>query len=370
MKTRKVLGILALALGVSVMSLFGGCGSKAAVNESNSEVSQNADENSNENELGSEDSNSSENTENSDENNETEKAEEKITIAYPDNMQERGFKEALVLEKMPVKVVSMSNLPVITLDELGVNMVAIPESSVANWSEDLDAKTTKLKVAMNSNFDIETVIALEPDLVIMNYSNKEDYGKIVEEANVPVYYVDAGHTVSYDSIKKVTQELINAFGKDTEKGKEIMARFDATEKRLAKCKETYAGKTVMVMLSSPPSHYVQTKNATLGSMLDMIGFTNVVDNPRAPMLPMDMEKAIEYVPDYVFVVGASKTSEEFETIMAKAFAENEDYWNSVDAIKDGNIIYLPVQYIASSGIDDLDKINDLIDLIEAKYGEK
>lgn len=343
MKIKKVLGILGLVLSISVMSIFGGCGAKPVEGDDKSEVVENSEE---------------------------EAKDEKITIAYPDNMQERGFIEAVVLEKMPVRVVSMSNLPVLTLNELGVNMVAIPESSVATWPEELDNRTTKLKIAMNSNFDIETVIALEPDLVIMNYSNKEDYGKIIEDAKISVYYVDAGHTVSYESIKKVTAELIAAFGNDSEKGKEIMTRFDDIEKRLEECKETYAGKKIMVMLSSPPSHYIQTKHATLGSMLDMIGFTNVIENPKAPMMPMDLEQAIEYKPDYVFVVGSNKTSEEFETIMTAAFSENADYWNSVEAIKEGNIIYLPVQYIASSGIDDLDKINELINIIEAKYGEK
>ena len=131
-----------------------------------------------------------------------------VTIEYPDTLQAMGFSEPIVLDKMPTRVVVMSTAPVLALYELDVNMIAIPKTSVVTWPEDLTANAEQLSVTMNANFDIETVVAMEPDLVIMGYTSQDTYGVTLEALDIPVYYVDAGHTVSYESIKAQTQILI------------------------------------------------------------------------------------------------------------------------------------------------------------------
>lgn len=155
-----------------------------------------------------------------------------VTIEYPATLQALGYTEPVVLDKMPEKVVCMSTAPVLALYELGVNMIAIPTTSVVEWPEDLAANAEQISTSMNSNFDIETVIAMEPDLVIMGYTSQETYGTVLESVNIPVYYVDAGHTVSYESIKDQTQTLINAFAPESEAGEALMQRFADLEVRL------------------------------------------------------------------------------------------------------------------------------------------
>ena len=130
-------------------------------------------------------------------------AEDAITIQYPENMQAQGYTEPVVLEKMPERVVCMSTSPVLALCNLGVKIIAAPSSSVVTWPESM-ADATLLQLAHNTNFDIETVVAMEPDLVILGSTSKDTYGAVLTDAGIPVYYVDAGHTVSYDSIKAQT----------------------------------------------------------------------------------------------------------------------------------------------------------------------
>ena len=145
-----------------------------------------------------------------------------VTIEYPQNMQEKGYTQPLQLEQMPQRVVVMTKAPVLALHELGVKMIAIPEGGVTSWPEELDAATEKLNTAMNSNFDIETVIALEPDLVVMGYTSQEAYGQALDDAGIPVYYVDAGHTVPYESVKAQTQVLADAFAADQQAADSLM----------------------------------------------------------------------------------------------------------------------------------------------------
>lgn len=292
-----------------------------------------------------------------------------VTIPYPANMQEKGYTDPVALATRPAKVVCMSSTPVLALYEMGVNMIAIPTSTVITWPEDLAANARQMQLAHNTNFDIETVVALEPDLVLLGYTSADTYGKVLTEAGVPVYFVDAGHTVSYDSIKSQTEALAEAFGRDDEAGAAVMRRFAGLEARLEGVREKLTGKTVIVLQSAPPSHYIQTSGGTLGSMAEMIGLTNVYSNGAHHMAQLDLETAIDYDPDIVLCVGMSPTGEGHRQLMEEDFAKNPDYWNSIPAIAQGRVLYLPVSYVSSAGINVIDNISTLADLVLAHIGE-
>ena len=292
-----------------------------------------------------------------------------VTIPYPANMQEKGYTDPVALATRPAKVVCMSSTPVLALYEMGVNMIAIPTSTVVTWPEDLTANARQMQLAHNTNFDIETVVALEPDLVLLGYTSADTYGKVLTEAGVPVYFVDAGHTVSYDSIKSQTEALAEAFGRDDEAGAAVMRRFAGLEARLEGVREKLTGKTVIVLQSAPPSHYIQTSGGTLGSMAEMIGLTNVYSNGAHHMAQLDLETAIDYDPDIVLCVGMSPTGEGHRQLMEEDFAKNPDYWNSIPAIAQGRDLYLPVSYVSSAGINVIDNISTLADLVLAHIGE-
>ena len=293
-----------------------------------------------------------------------------VTIEYPANMQARGYTEPLTLQSEPQRVVVMTKAPVLALYELGVEMIAIPEAGSSTvWPEELDAKTEKLNTTMNANFDIETVVALEPDLVVMGYTSEETYGQALDDADIPVYYVDAGHTVSYESTKMQTEVLVDAFGAGSEEGEAMLARFDELEARLDSVKDKYSDMKVMVLQSSPPTHYIQTSEGTLASMAAMMGFGNVYENDAASMAELDREAALSYDPDLVLSVGGSATAEEHQALMEDDFANNPDYWDSIPAIANGDILYFPAGFIASNGIAIIDSINSLFDMVEAHYAE-
>lgn len=292
-----------------------------------------------------------------------------VTIEYPENMQARGYTEPVVLETTPQRVACLSSSPVLALYEMGVPMVAIPTSSVVDWPEDLAASAEQLQMAHNTNFDVETVIALEPDLVIMGYTSQETYGNVVSAAGIPVYYVDAGHTVPYDSIKMQTEALVNAFGADSEAGVAMLQRFDDLEARLEDVRAQLEGKTVMVLQSSPPTHYIQTSDGTLGSMAEMIGLTNVYENDASSMVQLDYETALSYNPDLVLCVGMSETGEGHRELMEADFANNPEYWNSIPAIANGDVLYLPVRFVSSAGINVVDNIGELADLVLSHFAQ-
>lgn len=296
-----------------------------------------------------------------------------FTLEYPEDMQEMGFTEPIVLDEKPERVVSLSTAPVLALYELGVNLVGVPNSMVVTWPEDLEenAETVSFSVMSPEDFDYEAVVALEPDLVLLASSGADTAGAKLEELGINVYYLAAGHTVSYESIKMQTKVLIDAFGTDEESkaaGEEIIQRFEDLEATLEETKSAFEGKSVMVLQSgSAEIHYIQTKNGTLGSMLNMIGFENVYVNEESSMVQLDYEQALDYDPDYLVCVGATDAVTH-QTVMEEAFNNNPEYWNAIEAVKNGNIIYVDVTYCSTAGINIIDNINNLIDIMSEETG--
>lgn len=300
--------------------------------------------------------------------------DQKFVMTYPEDMQALGFMEPLVLERVPQRIVCLSTAPVLALYEMGAKLVGIPSSRVVSWPEELkeSTETVQFSAMSSSDFDYECIVELEADLVLVGSSSTE-VGEQIESLGIPVYYVFAGHTVSYDNIKAQTEALVKAFSLDessTAKAEEIMSRFTALEDRLAAVQPVYAGKKVMVLQSGDASnHYIQTARGTLASMAAMMGFENVYENEASSMTKLDFEQALDYNPELVLCVG-SGTAQEHQALMEQVYSENEAYWYSIDAIKNGDVIYLPVEFCSTAGIHVVDSINTLIDCIEAFYAEK
>ncbi|MCD8023025.1 MAG: ABC transporter substrate-binding protein [Lachnospiraceae bacterium] len=288
-----------------------------------------------------------------------------FVLEYTEDMQEQGY-EALELDSVPERVVCLSAAPVLALYELGVNIVGVVNSSVVTWPEELteNAETMTFSV-MSDDFDAESVVNLNPDLVMISSSVKDTAGATLESLGIPVYYISAGHTVSYEAIKEETQLLIDAFALDEESqagAEAILQSFADVEARAEVAAEALAGKTVMVLQSGSDSHYIQTAGGTLGTMAEMIGFTNVYENESSSMVLLDFEEALDNDPDVVMCVGA-ESAEDHQVMMEAAFAENESYWYSIDAIAEGNVIYLPIDFCSTAGINIVNNLNDLMDTV-------
>ena len=356
-----------ITAAVLAASLLAGCSSgKTSSDVSTQSVSQ----------AESASVNSENSAANSEDTSETNSASEEntgFTLEYPEDMQAIGFTEPLVLEQKPERVVALSAAPVLALYELGVELVGIPSSRVVTWPEDLaeNAATVSFSVMSPEDFDYESVVALEPDLVLLAMNGAETAGAKLDSLGINVYYLYAGHTVSYDSIKMQTEALINAFGTDEASksaGEAIMQRFSDLEAGLENAKAAFAGKSVMVLQSgSADMHYIQTKDGTLGSMLDMIGFANVFENEASSMVQLDYEQALDYDPDYVVCVGGTD-AETHKAVMNEAFTNNPEYWNAIPAVAAGNVTYVDVTYCSTAGINVIDNISNLIIIMSENTG--
>lgn len=288
-----------------------------------------------------------------------------FTMYYPAHLQEQ-FGETTQLDKVPERIVCLSNTALQVLARLDIHPVAVTTnatSGLPDWVYELPA----ISVGMKS-LDVESVISYEPDLVILGSYQKEAYGKNFEDAGITCFYTSEGPSISYSQTKDETLCLAKSFGGD-EFEAELASEFEAVEQRCADFTATHETQTMMIFFHQPGT-YQQTSKGYLGSMLAMLPFENLTDSlvdGDSPTTTIDTEITLGLNPDIIFAISPSAPSAEVlqETFEA-TFDENRTLWNQLDAVANNNIVYLGGEYVTSKGLQSISSINKLVDLLEAR----
>lgn len=294
-----------------------------------------------------------------------------FTLKYPESMKAQGY-EDLILDDVPERIACTVTASVITMYEMGASLVGIPSSSATKGIASENPDITVLPSVMSEDFNIETVVALNPDLVVVNTMFADSHGTTLEGLGIPVYYIGAGHGVGFEPVKEESLIFIEAFSVDEEsraKGEELKKKFDEVEKTCTELQETYKDKKIMVLqLGGVSMVYGQTSAGTLGSMMDMLGFENIADTTAsASMFQIDYETALVEQPDLLVVCGSGDAA--METLMDEVIASNPDYWNAMTAITDDQVLCLGIEYIAVYGIGYVDALESLAEDVAAFYAE-
>lgn len=288
-----------------------------------------------------------------------------FTMYYPAHLQEQ-FGETTQLDKVPERIVCLSNTALQVLARLDIHPVAVTTnatSGLPDWVYELPA----ISVGMKS-LDVESVISYEPDLVILGSYQKEAYGQNFEDAGIDCFYTSEGPSISYSQTKDETLCLAKSFGGD-EFEAELASEFEAVEQRCADFTATHETQTMMIFFYQPGT-YQQTSKGYLGSMLAMLPFENLTDSlvdGDSPTSTIDTEITIGLNPDIIFAISPSAPSAEaLQETFEATFDENRTLWNQLDAVANNNIVYLGGEYVTSKGLQSISSINKLVDLLEAR----
>lgn len=288
-----------------------------------------------------------------------------FTMYYPAHLQEQ-FGETTQLDKVPERIVCLSNTALQVLARLDIHPVAVTTnatSGLPDWVYELPT----ISVGMKS-LDVESIISYEPDLVILGSYQKEAYGQNFEDAGIDCFYTSEGPSISYSQTKDETLCLAKSFGGDAFQ-QELADEFAAVEARCADFTATHETQTMMIFFHQPGT-YQQTSKGYLGSMLAMLPFENLTDSlvdGDSPTTTIDTEITLGLNPDIIFAISPSAPSAEVlqETFEA-TFDENRTLWNQLDAVANNNIVYLGGEYVTSKGLQSISSINKLVDLLEAR----
>ncbi|HML47241.1 MAG TPA: ABC transporter substrate-binding protein, partial [Clostridia bacterium] len=173
-----------------------------------------------------------------------------FAIPYPSYMTESEG-EALALPQKPERIVCLSNAALQALVRSDIRPIAVttPTSFVEypDWVAELPVIATGM-----GSLDVESVIALEPDLVIMGVHLKEGFAQQLTDANIPVYYTSEGPSITYAETKEEALTLVGAFGSES-LAQALEAEFAEVEQRAAEYAASHETRRMMILFAAPPS---------------------------------------------------------------------------------------------------------------------
>ena len=228
-----------------------------------------------------------------------------------------------------------SNTEVLMALGLGDKLVAIDK-----YSTDIEGINTELPQIDFLNPDAETIIGLEPDIVIASGHNKtgsvEDPFKAISEAGIPVVYIPSSYSI--DGIYKDIEFIADVVNEKS-KGKEIVDDMKAQVEEIKAIGDTITDKK-SVYFEISPAPYLSSfgKSTFLNEMIEIIGAKNIFENEEGWVSPT-AEAIIDANPD-VIITNAGYMENPTEEIKSR------DAWENINAIKN-NEVYLVDQNASS-----------------------
>ena len=221
-----------------------------------------------------------------------------------------------------------SNTEVLMALGLGDKLVAIDK-----YSTDIEGVNKELPQIDFSNPDAETIIGLEPDIIIASGVNKtgsaEDPFKAISEAGIPVVYIPSSDSI--DGIYKDIEFIADVVNEKS-KGEEIINDMKSQVDEIKAIGDTITDKKSVYFEISPPPYLSSFGKSTfLNEMIEIIGAKNIFANEDGWISPT-AETIIDANPD-VIITNAGYMDNPTEEIKSR------DAWENINAIKN-NKVYL------------------------------
>ena len=252
----------------------------------------------------------------------------------------------VLFDKKPERIVVTSASFLEPLYAVGGSVVGRPESKTKVPPE---AKEVP-RIGRVYQIDAEKIIALKPDLVILNKGMNE---KLIDTLNANYVKTLVLDMKSYEDVKREIG-IFAALTGEKEKGEALVQKMDA-DINAVRTSIPQEKKRVAIIHSTGQGLSVQLDGSIAGSIAVMLGWENTAagmpaldKNPDAA--PYSMETLVAQNPDIIFVTSMGEEAE-IRASMEAMFAESPA-WQSVGAIRDGRVYYLPQElFLFSPGID-------------------
>ena len=204
--------------------------------------------------------------------------------------------------------------------------------AVDTYSGDVEGINSDLTKIDFRNPDVETIISLEPDIIIASGHNKagaDDPFQLVKDAGIPVVYIPSSYSIDgiYGDI-----EFISQITKTEDKAKEIVEDMKKEVEDIRAIGEKITDKKkVYFEIGSIPTLFSFGKNTFLNEMIQIIGAENIFGNEDSWISPTP-EAVIDANPDVILTNvpdtnGVSSVDE----------IKSREGWDSLNAIKEEQV---------------------------------
>lgn len=245
--------------------------------------------------------------------------------------------------KTPEKVVTVSVSITEIMNELGVQPVGVPTSSIKLP----DAMNQVARIGPPHSPNLEQIAKLQPDAVIGPVSIKDRIDNQLKSASLPGVYLPVD---SLEDLKLSTVVLGRLF-KQEDKANALLQKVTKEEQEILDQVKGKTGPKVLFLFGSTESLMFMNDNTFAGSLAKKLGATNVASDvfkQKEPYSPLNMESIVAANPDVILLVAhgdPAAAAKKFEEDVKKNGA-----WEKLNAFKNGKMKTLDYSVFGTASI--------------------
>lgn len=243
--------------------------------------------------------------------------------------------DKVTLAKKPQRVVGLYNSYTSLWYQAGGTIVGRIDSSSELPKEALDEAIQT--VGGMTTVNLETVIALEPDLVILRKSKQDKLVEQLKQNKIPYIAMEYDSFKDYLKYLKIFTALTGNEQLYQTQGLDLLHKINETVGKVPS--ENNPNALLMFGTSSSVKAYLS--NTAVGEMLSQLKANNIADkweDTKATSVELNIEYLTTANPDYILVQCMSSVDEVKSYI--EATYSKQQWWNALDAVKNGKVIYL------------------------------
>ncbi|MGM9929026.1 MAG: heme ABC transporter substrate-binding protein IsdE [Bacillus sp. (in: firmicutes)] len=240
------------------------------------------------------------------------------TVAQETSIQEEATEQRIVATTMSIVEI---------MDELELDLVGVPMTS----SEMPERYKGVTEVGSAMNPDVEIIKSLNPTDVLSVTTLEYDLANGFKEVGLPSTFIN------FQSIADMQSEII-ALGEKYDREEQAEQLAEKYTAKLQEIQERVKGKEsprVLVLLGIPGSYLVATTESYVGSLVELVGGTNVIQGQSVEFLASNTEYLHESNPDIILRL-AHGMPEDVVKMFDEEFKTN-DVWKHFNAVKNDRV---------------------------------
>ena len=208
---------------------------------------------------------------------------------------------------------------------------------------DYHIKSDAEKVGDFSSLNAETIIALDPDFVILTGASsgrgggvaQTDLKDTLQAAGIAVAYFNVTTFDDYLRMLKTCCDITGDTEAYEENGADVAENIDAIKN---KTKSKSAG-SVAVLTTYSGGTRVQASSTQTGTMLAELGASNITDVDKSLLSDYSLESLVKADPDFIFLLPMGDSDEAAQKALEDQTTANPA-WKELSAVKEGRVITL------------------------------
>ncbi|MDU3724025.1 MAG: heme ABC transporter substrate-binding protein IsdE, partial [Clostridium celatum] len=224
------------------------------------------------------------------------------------------------------------------LDALGVKVSGVPSTSY----ELPESTEGAVEIGNPMSPDLEIIKSLNPTVVVSVDTLGSDYMELFTQNNIPSEFVSLE---SLDGLKDAISLLGERFNKK-EEAEVLLTDLEDKEIEVKKKAETIENPDILLLFAAPGSTMIATSKSYIGSLVELVGGRNIVEDNSTSFTTYNKEDLAMLNPDKILVMVHAMPEETKAALEAEMASDSA--WQNINAVKDGNVIYLDSEYFGMS----------------------